>query len=117
MSSKSSIDFDGIYLQGKGHKNPGKIKFISNGLGWKETITGVVITIKSEDILSMAWSRVSRDYQLQIVLKEASSGSSNTSSYSFDGFPKEVNMKWFINCLGSRPNKGLYPSKLLWNVS
>ncbi|KGG50463.1 FACT complex component Pob3 [Mitosporidium daphniae] len=75
---------------GKGHKNPGKIKFISNGLGWKETITGVVITIKSEDILSMAWSRVSRDYQLQIVLKEASSGSSNTSSYSFDGFPKEA---------------------------
>lgn len=86
----ASIDFDGIYLQSKEHKNPGKIKFISNGLGWKESISGVVITIKAEEILSMTWSRVARDYLLQIVMK------TQEVIYAFDGFSRDVLISFLI---------------------
>lgn len=82
VSADKPLDFEGIYLQGKQQKSNGKIKFVPSGAGWKESATGAVTTLRSEEFKKALWTRVAREYQLRIVMK-------NGTEFNFDGFSKE----------------------------
>lgn len=82
VSADKPLDFEGIYLQGKQQKSNGKIKFVPSGAGWKESATGAVTTLRSEEFKKALWTRVAREYQLRIIMK-------NGTEFNFDGFSKE----------------------------
>nr|QSE03622.1 FACT complex component POB3 [Metchnikovella dogieli] len=44
----------------------GKLKLVGNGVGFKESVTGEVITIEADKIMSCVWGRSLRDYQLTL---------------------------------------------------
>lgn len=66
----------------------GKIKFASAGLGWKEALTGLVTTVKAEDIQEAQWVRAMRGYRLRLKVPGVPSG-----WLEFDGFCDEAHVK------------------------
>lgn len=54
-----------------------------SGIGWKESTTGQVTTVPSEEFTSVTWMRVARGQQLCIGLK-------NGTEVKFDGFPQDA---------------------------
>ncbi|WFD45251.1 FACT complex subunit [Malassezia psittaci] len=62
-----TTQFDNVY-HGSG-KALGKIRFSSAGLGWKPLGEGSTVTIPADQVAGFTWSRVARNFQLQIRLK------------------------------------------------
>ncbi|RKP37175.1 FACT complex subunit pob3 [Dimargaris cristalligena] len=61
---------------------PGILKFAKQGVGWKNSKTGQVITIAANDIKRVQWMRVARQYRLKFILK-------NGAWQKLDNFPRE----------------------------
>lgn len=59
------------------------MKLVPGGIGWKESATSNVSTLKMEDIDKITWSKVARNYQLAFFTKKQ-------EWLKFDGFPKDV---------------------------
>jgi hypothetical protein len=61
----------------------GRLKVAEAGMGWKNALTGQIVTISAADIQKVSWQRVCKDYELKIVKTDG-------SAIKFDGFSKEV---------------------------
>ncbi|KAJ3108305.1 FACT complex subunit [Physocladia obscura] len=76
--------FDGIYIGGKnGVQVGGRVKFVKGGVGFQETVSKRVHTMRGQDIRRAWWQRCAREFELRI---ELSSG----QVHKFDGFPRDT---------------------------
>ncbi|KAJ3361203.1 FACT complex subunit [Kappamyces sp. JEL0680] len=86
MATVASVvsNFDKIYLGGKnGPLAAGKFKLSEVGIGWKNALSGQIITVSAADITKVTWVRVARDFELRILKKGG-------VVLKFDGFPKDA---------------------------
>lgn len=58
------------------------MKCAAAGVGWKESATGLVTTIKAEDFNEIVWMRAMRGWRLRIVLV-------TDAWFEFDGFRED----------------------------
>jgi structure-specific recognition protein 1 len=66
-------------------KASGRLKVAEAGIGWKNALTGQIVTISATDIKKVSWARVAKDYELKIL-------KSDGNYVRFDGFPKDVSL-------------------------
>ncbi|KAG8697065.1 FACT complex subunit, partial [Ceratobasidium sp. 394] len=76
-----STQFDSIY-HGTG-TILGKIRFAAVGIAWKALDSEENVMIQAAEIKYCQWLRVSRNFQLKVILKE------NRRRETFDGFLRE----------------------------
>ncbi|WFD00967.1 FACT complex subunit [Malassezia yamatoensis] len=81
-----TTQFDNVY-HGLG-KALGKIRFSNAGLGWKPLSEGSTVTIPADQVAGFIWSRVARNFQLQIRLKGDESDEMAHIA-SFENFQRE----------------------------
>lgn len=79
-----STDFGDIYLGGRnGPLAKGKLKIAEAGLGWKNAISGAIVTISATDIQKLHWTRVCKEYELKVFKTDG-------SIIRFDGFSRDL---------------------------
>jgi len=82
MSDSRVHEFDGIYLGGSMIPAVGKLKLATNGLAWRNSNTGNIITVLQNDMKKFSWYRVAKNYEVKLQCN-------NGIIYKFDGFAKE----------------------------
>ncbi|OUM58303.1 hypothetical protein PIROE2DRAFT_48058, partial [Piromyces sp. E2] len=60
----------------------GKLKLATNGLAWRNSNTGNIITVLQNDMKKFSWYRVAKNYEVKLQCN-------NGIIYKFDGFAKE----------------------------
>lgn len=95
-NTDSLLTFDSIYHDGlKGMKtaSAGKFKMAAGGVGWKDSLTGQVVTVKSDDIRQARWFRgYFNGFTVSFVVSDNSNNTAKNKSMiqSFHGFPSEA---------------------------
>jgi POB3-like N-terminal PH domain len=56
---------------------------VPGGIGWKETATSAITTLRADEFDKISWQKCARDYQLTFLTKKQ-------VVHKFSGFPKEV---------------------------
>jgi len=67
----------------------GKLKLATNGLAWRNSNTGNIITVLQNDMKKFSWYRVAKNYEVKLQCN-------NGIIYKFDGFAKEVYYYFYL---------------------